>query len=73
MAKAGRAGIAQQPLQPLAVVRLDAHGCVQREGCAVIPGPHRLGILALEQAAPGKRAQNPPAQLRLDFVDHPPG
>ena len=53
----------------MAVVRLDAHGRIERETPTVIPGAHRLGVFALDQSAPGERPQETGADLGLNVGD----
>ena len=61
--------IAQQPLAPGAVSGLDAHRAVHGEATAVFPLPHRLRIIARQQAAAHEDAQQAPAHARLHRGD----
>jgi hypothetical protein len=62
----GRAGtITQQPLQPGAVVAVEAHRGMQREAPAVGPARHGARIGLVEQAGAGEPTQHPSAHLLL--------
>ena len=54
--------IAQQPLQPGAIVRAYAHRAIQREA-AVLPGEHFAHVITLDQPAAGRPPQHPHAHL----------
>lgn len=57
--------IAQQPLQPGAVIPGNPHRRIERKA-TLLPGQHRFGVRSLQQPAAGKPPQHPPAHLRGD-------
>jgi hypothetical protein len=62
----GRPGaIAQETLQPVAVVRFNAHAGIDREAPTVIPASHRLGVFAFKHSAAGENAQQTVAHLGI--------
>jgi len=60
--------VAQQPLQPGAIVRAHAHRGIKRES-AVLPGQHFADIVRLDQPAAGEPPQHPHAHLLGDDGD----
>jgi len=53
----------QQALAYSAVGGRDTYRGVDGEAAAVLPSPHRLGVIAQQQAAAHEHAQRPPAHL----------
>jgi hypothetical protein len=64
-----RARVAQQALTSGTVGGRDAHRGIDGEAAAVFPLPHRLRVIARQQAMAHEHAQQPPAHLRLYLGD----
>ena len=61
--------VAQQALTSGTVSGRDAYRGVDGEAAAMLPLPHRLRVIARQQAAAHEHAQHPPAHLRLHLGD----
>jgi len=59
--------VAQQTLQTLALVGLDAHLGIHREAATVLPLAHHLHIVGRQQDAPLSRAQQSTPHSRLNL------
>jgi len=61
--------IPQQTFQTIALARLDAYVCIDREAAAVFPLGHHPRVLRRQRPAPQDRAQQSPAHGGLNLPD----